>query len=99
MHDSGLRRLEGTTLTRLDQGQQNFPNFQKMSSDNEDQMMLDMPEDSIAPIAIPMASDKLLKRIYKLVSKATKEKSVKRGVKETVKAIRKKAKGYCTCIQ
>jgi H/ACA ribonucleoprotein complex subunit 2 len=65
-----------------------------MSSDNEDMEMMHIPEGALAPIAKPLASGKLLKRLTKLVSKATKEKAVKRGVKETAKAIRKGAKGY-----
>ena len=51
-------------------------------------------EGALAPIAKPLAQGKLLKRLHKLVSKATKEKQIRRGVKETVKAIRKGSKGY-----
>lgn len=65
-----------------------------MSSDNEDQEMLCIPEDALALIASPLVTGKLLKKLHKLVSKATKDKAVKRGVKETVKAIRKGSKGY-----
>ena len=43
----------------------------------------------LIPIASPLAGDKLTKRLYKLVSKATKEKKIRRGVKEVVKALRK----------
>lgn len=64
-----------------------------MSSD-DDTPMTHILEDALAPIAKPLASGKLLKRLHKLVSKATKEKQIKRGVKEAVKAIRKGAKGY-----
>jgi hypothetical protein len=64
-----------------------------MSSD-EDVPMTHILEDSIAPIAKPLVSGKLLKRLHKLVTKATKEKLIKRGVKEAVKAIRKGSKGY-----
>lgn len=64
-----------------------------MSSD-EDVPMTQVLEDALAPIAVPLASGKLLKRLHKLVGKATKEKQIKRGVKETVKAIRKGSKGY-----
>jgi hypothetical protein len=46
-----------------------------------------------APIAKPLASEKLAKKLLKLCKKATKAKQVKRGVKEVVKAIRKKNKG------
>lgn len=64
-----------------------------MSSD-EDVPMTHILEDSIAPIAKPLVSGKLLKRLHKLVTKATKDKQIKRGVKEAVKAIRKGSKGY-----
>lgn len=43
----------------------------------------------LIPIASPLADDKLTKRVYKLVTKATKEKKIRRGVKEVVKTIRK----------
>ena len=43
----------------------------------------------IAPIAHPMAGKKLHKKIYKVVKKAADAKSLKRGVKEVVKAVRK----------
>lgn len=55
--------------------------------------MVHILEDALAPIAKPLASGKLLKRLHKLVTKATKEKASKRGVKEAVKAIRKGSKG------
>jgi hypothetical protein len=71
---------------------------ESMSSD-EDTPMSHILEDALAPIAKPLASGKLLKRMHKLVSKATKEKQIKRGVKEAVKAIRKGAKGYVNIIQ
>lgn len=47
----------------------------------------------LAPIAFPVASIKLCPKVLKLCKKATKAKQVKRGVKEVVKAIRKKQKG------
>lgn len=47
----------------------------------------------VSPIAVPLASDKLDKKLIKLVKKGMKEKIVKRGVKETVKAVRKGKKG------
>ena len=43
----------------------------------------------VSPIADPMAGDKLSKKLLKLVRKAMKDKIVRRGVKETVKAVRK----------
>ena len=47
----------------------------------------------VSPIADPLASDKLTKKLLKLKKKAMKDKLVKRGVKETVKAVRKGEKG------
>ena len=43
----------------------------------------------VSPIADPLASDKLSKKLLKLIKKGMKDKIVKRGVKETVKAVRK----------
>lgn len=37
-------------------------------------------------------------QVFKLVKKAAKRKQVKRGVKEVIKAIRKKAKGYVAVL-
>ena len=47
----------------------------------------------VSPIADPLASDKLSKKLLKLTKRAMKDKLVKRGVKETVKAVRKGQKG------
>ena len=48
---------------------------------------------NLSPIASPLASDKLCKKIYKVVKKASKAKHLKRGVREVAKAIRKGEKG------
>ena len=50
---------------------------------------------NLSPIATPLAGEKLTKKLLKLVKKSAKAKHVKRGVKEVVKAIRKKQKGVC----
>ncbi len=48
----------------------------------------------VSPISKPLANDKLTKKLLKLVKKAASSKSVRKGVKETVKACRsKKLKG------
>jgi len=47
----------------------------------------------VSPIADPIASDALRKKILKITRKLLKEKQVKRGVKEVVKALRKNMKG------
>jgi H/ACA ribonucleoprotein complex subunit 2 len=49
---------------------------------------------SLAIIAKPLVTGKLHRRLLKLVRKSGKDKSLKRGVKEVVKAIRKNSKGY-----
>lgn len=46
-----------------------------------------------SPLADPIMNGKLLERSMKLIKKAMSEKSVKRGVPETTKAIRKGQKG------
>merc|ERR1712046_466135 len=43
----------------------------------------------------PLAEQKLAKKLYKCIKKATKTKQVLRGVKEVVKAVRKGTKGVC----
>ena len=47
----------------------------------------------LSPIAVPLADDKLKKRVFKLVKAAAKGKHLRRGVKEVVKALRKQGKG------
>jgi H/ACA ribonucleoprotein complex subunit 2 len=49
----------------------------------------------VSAIARPLASKKSTKRLHKLVTKASKVKCVRRGVKEVVKALRKGEKGFC----
>ncbi|GMH35592.1 hypothetical protein BSKO_03460 [Bryopsis sp. KO-2023] len=47
-------------------------------------------------ISVPLANEKLFKKLAKLVSKAAAKKTcTRRGVKEVVKSIRKGAKGVC----
>ena len=47
----------------------------------------------LSPIANPLSTRKVAKKCLKLVKKASKTKSIRRGVKEVVKAIRKGEKG------
>ena len=63
-----------------------------MSSDEDQAVEVDYT--ALAVIAKPLAVGKLHRRLLKLVRKASKDKSLKRGVKEVVKAIRKGSKGY-----
>jgi H/ACA ribonucleoprotein complex subunit 2 len=48
---------------------------------------------ALVPIAKPLATEKLMKKLIKTVKKASKQKHVKRGVREVVKGLRKKEKG------
>lgn len=52
-------------------------------------------DNGVSIIAVPLAEDKLLKKTLKLVKKASKEKKIRRGVREVQKALRKKQKGVC----
>mmetsp|Transcript_34457 Transcript_34457/g.67396 ORF Transcript_34457/g.67396 Transcript_34457/m.67396 type:complete len:153 (-) Transcript_34457:194-652(-) len=61
---------------------------EEMSEDDEEQVVLSV-------IASPLAKDKLVKKLLKLVKTASKSKTVRRGVKEVVKAVRKGEKGVC----
>uniref|UniRef100_A0A7S4I9A7 H/ACA ribonucleoprotein complex subunit 2 n=1 Tax=Vannella robusta TaxID=1487602 RepID=A0A7S4I9A7_9EUKA len=49
----------------------------------------------LSPIAKPLANEKQTKKLLRLTKKASKEKQLRRGVKEVVKAIRKNEKGLC----
>ncbi len=52
----------------------------------------------ISIIAKPLAGEKLQKKLLKLVKKSGKSKSVRRGVKEVQKALRKGGKGTGLCV-
>merc|ERR1712137_1143325 len=49
----------------------------------------------LSPIAKPLADDKSTKKLLRLTKKASKDKQLRRGVKEEVKAVRKNEKGLC----
>ena len=49
-------------------------------------------------VARPLAGEKMTKKLLKLVKKAGKAKSVRRGVKEVQKALKKGASGAGLCI-
>lgn len=49
----------------------------------------------VSIIAVPLADEKLRKKVLKLAKKAAQKKQIKRGVKEVIKATRKKQKGIC----
>ncbi|KAJ5167083.1 H/ACA ribonucleoprotein complex subunit NHP2 [Penicillium canariense] len=56
-----------------------------------DAMALDRPIGALVPFANPLVEDKQAKKVLKSVKKAAVNKSLKRGVKEVVKALRKSA--------
>ena len=47
----------------------------------------------LSPISSPLADEKLKKKVLKLTKRAAKRKTLLRGVKEVVKALRKGTKG------
>merc|ERR1712110_1318304 len=49
----------------------------------------------LSPIAKPLADDKATKKLLRLTKKASKDKQVRKGVREVVKAVRKNEKGLC----
>ncbi|KAJ5450613.1 H/ACA ribonucleoprotein complex subunit NHP2 [Penicillium daleae] len=54
-----------------------------------DAMAVDRPVGAVVPFANPLVEDKQAKKVFKSVKKAAVNKSLKRGVKEVVKALRK----------
>merc|ERR1711865_654209 len=64
--------------------------YKSSMSDDED-----VKEVEVQVFATPLADDKLTKKLFKCIKKATKAKQVLRGVKEVVKAVRKGTKGVC----
>merc|ERR1712028_45861 len=64
--------------------------YKSSMSDDED-----VKEVEVQVFATPLADDKLTKKLFKCIKKATKTKQVLRGVKEVVKAVRKGTKGVC----
>ncbi|KAJ5883115.1 H/ACA ribonucleoprotein complex subunit NHP2 [Penicillium subrubescens] len=54
-----------------------------------DAMAIDRPVGAVVPFANPLVEDKQAKKVLKSVKKAAVNKSLKRGVKEVVKALRK----------
>lgn len=58
---------------------------------SEDSLQYDLTNVSVA--ASPLASEKLCKKIFRVLGKAARDRQLRRGTKEVVKAIRKSAKG------
>jgi len=57
--------------------------------DMEDKVRLQIPKEALVPFANPLADDKQTKKVLRSVKKAAKNKTLKRGVKEVVKSVRK----------
>ncbi|XP_038045691.1 H/ACA ribonucleoprotein complex subunit 2-like protein [Patiria miniata] len=64
------------------------------ADENEHELTYEDLVQRLAPIANPLASKKLTKKIYKTVKKASKVKTLRRGVKEVQKFIRKGETGF-----
>ena len=68
--------------------------FKMESKENQ----IDLDQLAISPIAVPMSSEKMTKKLLTLVSKLSKLRLIKRGVKEVNKYFRKKdnkQKSFC----
>ncbi|EOD44358.1 H/ACA ribonucleoprotein complex subunit Nhp2 [Neofusicoccum parvum] len=63
----------------------------KTAGESDDEAAAGLPVSALnlVPFAVPLADDKVTKKIFKTVKKAAKHKTLKRGVKEVVKAVRK----------
>nr|XP_018674034.1 PREDICTED: H/ACA ribonucleoprotein complex subunit 2-like protein isoform X2 [Musa acuminata subsp. malaccensis] len=67
-----------------------------MGSDSENKKSVERKKPmAVAPIAKPLAGKNLCKRTLKLVRRAAEAKSLKRGLKEVVKSVRRGHKGLC----
>ena len=59
---------------------------------------IDLDQLAISPIAIPMSSEKMTKKLLTLISKLSKLRLIKRGVKEVNKYFRKKDNKKSFCV-
>ncbi|QDS77112.1 hypothetical protein FKW77_000903 [Venturia effusa] len=57
--------------------------------DKEEKPKTVIPKEALVPFAHPLADDKQMKKLLRSVKKAAKNKTLKRGVKEVVKSVRK----------
>ncbi|CAG8551108.1 12286_t:CDS:2 [Ambispora leptoticha] len=64
-----------------------------MKKDKDQEIRFSYNLDALSPIAKPLASEHLTKKLLKTVQKAGKRKHLTRGVKEVVKGLRKGKKG------
>jgi len=69
-----------------------------MESEEKNTDKIDLDQLAISPIAVPMASEKMTKKLLTLIAKLSKLRLIKRGVKEVNKYFRKKDfkhKSFC----
>ncbi|KAL7271510.1 snoRNA-binding protein [Rhizina undulata] len=85
--DKEKKRADATTLLDAMEGKDE----EKLESVNVE--VKPTSSDLLVPFARPLAEDKTSKKVLKTVKKAAKNKCLKRGVKEVVKALRKSPSG------
>ncbi|EFZ01905.1 ribosomal protein L7Ae/L30e/S12e/Gadd45 [Metarhizium robertsii] len=78
-----------------DAAAQSKPVKEEEDSEMEDQSPSELPPlaRTVVPFAVPLADDKGMKKVYKAIKKAAKNGTLKRGVKEVVKTLRKSPAG------
>ncbi|KAL7720882.1 H/ACA ribonucleoprotein complex subunit 2-like protein [Entamoeba marina] len=54
-------------------------------------MSSDKSNTHLIPIATPLASDKMEKKLHRVIKKAVDDKCIKRGIKDTIKSTRKES--------
>ncbi|KAA1133455.1 snoRNA-binding protein [Puccinia graminis f. sp. tritici] len=90
------KKKKGTTTTTDNEEAENESSKKKkakQSADAENDADQNINLDAMSPIAHPLADKKLSKRVLRTVKKGSKQRRIKRGVKEVVKALRKGEKG------
>eukprot|EP01104_Vermistella_antarctica_P019096 TRINITY_DN7324_c0_g1_i1.p1 TRINITY_DN7324_c0_g1~~TRINITY_DN7324_c0_g1_i1.p1 ORF type:complete len:204 (-),score=108.41 TRINITY_DN7324_c0_g1_i1:103-714(-) len=66
------------------------------TTNKKKRVVLERPKEvEVNVFAVPLADEDLQRRINRLMKNASKEKGLRRGVKEVVKSIRKGEKGLC----
>ncbi|KIW25372.1 uncharacterized protein PV07_08555 [Cladophialophora immunda] len=61
----------------------------KKATDSEKKILAARPVGALVPFANPLADDKVARKVFKCVKKAASQRTLRRGVKEVVKALRK----------
>eukprot|EP01027_Heterolobosea_sp_BB2_P024983 GEZU01037870.1.p1 GENE.GEZU01037870.1~~GEZU01037870.1.p1 ORF type:complete len:174 (-),score=66.94 GEZU01037870.1:91-612(-) len=84
---------EKTDKKRKRDGEEKTKAEKKERKETKDEQAESTVEPKLNPIAKPLADKKLTKKLFKLTKKAKEAKSIRKGVKEVTKAIRKGQKG------